>query len=109
MLETFASGVIGGAVILALAFSGVSLWLSLKTGSLSHLERQHSQLRLEVTDLVDRVEQWQKRDRVRRTREGKESAELPTASPVEGSTPTPNGLDRAAKMAMLRARRGTNA
>jgi hypothetical protein len=59
----------------SLALAGVSLLVTLKRPepkSTPELMREVNALRLGHADLVDRVEQWQKRDRVRRLREGKE-------------------------------------
>lgn len=93
-------GVLGGAVVLALALAGVSLWATLRAGSVPELEHQVAKLRLEVTDVVDRLEQWQKRDRVRRLREGREDAD------AGASLAAPAELSRAQRIAELRARAG---
>lgn len=79
-------GVVGGAVLLALSFAVVSLWLSLRSGSSADLEARINALRTEVSDLFDRVEQWQKRDRVRRVREAKEDGPPEVAPPNPASS-----------------------
>lgn len=100
-MEAFATGVVGGAVLLALAFSVVSLWVSTRGGSSHELLARVSALRTELTDLADRVDQWQKRDRVRRVREAKEEsqeASPPPASPVDSRAARLSALRRAAKL-----------
>lgn len=97
-MNAFFLGVVGGAVLLALCFSAVSLWFTLRSGSVSEVERKVSSIRLELTDVIDRVEQWQKRDRVRRVREGKEQAEQ-ASSPAPAAAP----VDRIARLRQLRA------
>jgi len=49
------------------------------------LTSQVNTLRLSIADLTDRVEQWQKRDRVRNLRAGKEEAAQATL-PLDRTT-----------------------
>lgn len=93
-------GVLGVLVVLAAVGTGVSLWMVLRAGSVPMLERTVSAMRLELADVVDRLEQWQKRDRVRRLREGKEDA--------EHAAPAPQTLSRQDRLAHLRAMRRNN-
>lgn len=73
-MEAWLLGVVGGSLVLSLGCSGVSLWFIAKSGSVHDLSAKQTALRTEVSDLADRLEQWMKRDRVRKVREGKESA-----------------------------------
>lgn len=76
----------------AVVLAGVSLVLSLRAtriatapapASSQELYAHVQALRTSVIDLTDRVEQWQKRDRVRRTRESHEGVEAaPPMDPV---------------------------
>lgn len=80
-------GLIAALSIFALCSAGVSLflhWVRPAEPTTADQARELQALRLAHADLVDRVEQWQKRDRVRRLREGRESAEQ---DPVEQLTP----------------------
>ena len=64
----------------ALLSAGVSLflhWIRPSEPTTAEVARELQAMRLAHADLVDRVEQWQKRDRVRRLREGKEAADIP--------------------------------
>lgn len=78
-------GVWGALTVLALVAAGVSLWLSVRTGSLSELTSTVRQLSLDVSELYDRVEHWTRRERVRKLRDGQESALQSQALPPRGS------------------------
>lgn len=64
------------ALAAALVSLAVSAWVSLRPrpDSPAELLSTVRQLSLDVTELYDKVEHWQRRDRVRRLREGQEKA-----------------------------------
>lgn len=71
-------GLIASLSVFALCSAGVSLflhWIRPSEPTTAEQARELQALRLAHADLVDRVEQWQKRDRVRRLREGRESVD----------------------------------
>jgi hypothetical protein len=63
--------------LLALVSSLFSLWKHYSTGSLLEIRSQVRQLDLDVHEAFDVIEKWTRRDRVRRLREGRESAGEP--------------------------------
>lgn len=75
---------VGVVALLALAAAGVSLALHRRAGNPLDLAHQVNQQRLDLDELFDRVDQWQRRDRVRRLRASHEPPEAP-AAPQRGS------------------------
>jgi len=79
---------VGVFALLGFVASGVSLWLHRKPGSLSDVSTRVHALELDLNELYDRVDHWQRRDRVRRLRQGQE--ELPIVpQDVEPARGTP--------------------
>jgi len=75
---------VGVLAVSALVLSGVSLMLHRKGGSAVDLAHRVHTLELDLNELFDRVDHWQRRDRVRRLREP--AIELPNpAAPARGT------------------------
>jgi hypothetical protein len=62
-------GLLGGGLALSLGIHAVTLWKMAHTPDLSELDAEVTSLRLQVTDLIDRVDSWQRRDKTRNARE----------------------------------------
>lgn len=80
-------GVIGGFALISAVIHAYTLWRSQTSPDIFALNAQVLSLKLEVTDLIDRVDSWQRRDKTRAARERKAEvhsdtleAELPSAS-----------------------------
>lgn len=83
-METLLSWV-GVLAILALVSSGVSLVLHRRGGSPVDLAHRVHVLELDLNELFDRVDHWQRRDRVRRLRDA--PADLMAAQAPSRGTP----------------------
>lgn len=95
-MDVIALSLIGALSILATCTAGGAVYFLVKrppTPTTADVERQVNTLRLAIADLTDRVEQWQKRDRVRNLRAGQEAA-------------APMPMDRVGLKNALRARLG---
>lgn len=80
-----ALSLIGALAVCSAVSSAVTIWLVTrpsKVPDVAELERAVTQLRLEVTDVVDKFTTLERRDRVRRMRDNKAEAEAP-ADPHE--------------------------
>lgn len=88
MIESWILGLLGAGTVLAVGFAAVSLYFSTTRvpdpESVPALRAEVNGLRTTVADLTDRLEQWQRRDRVRRVRE---KAEVSEPEPVEPMDP----------------------
>ena len=97
MLTAYAA-LIGAAVsAVAIILSGVSLtlhWLERNSSpQVDHLNARIDSLQTSQLDILDKVEHWQRRDRVRRVRESQES--LPTQNePLELQPSQPSVLPK---------------
>lgn len=102
MMTSIFMGFVASAVMLALGFSIVSLFLHWKRRDehpdTADLRERVAGLGNEIIDLQDRVGQWMKRDSVRKARQGKEKA----SQAVEDDNPGPISL--ADRKRELRAR-----
>lgn len=76
-----------------------------ETGRIEVCEREVRSLRLEVSELVDRLDRWGRKFAKREARENGESAEIPTENPTGFPQLAPTS-PRAAKKAALRAQFG---
>jgi hypothetical protein len=80
-----------GLSLVAVCLSAVSLlihWVRRdEQPEVQALHTRCDQLQLAQTDMLDRIEHWTRRDRVRRLREGAESpaADVPVADPAPGA------------------------
>jgi len=85
VLQILGTSALAFLALASAAFSGVSLWISLRVQSVSPVEllKQVHILQSDVQDLYDRVDAWQRRDRVRTLRASREVVTPP--APVPGS------------------------
>jgi hypothetical protein len=91
MLTAYAA-LIGAAVsAVAIILSGVSLtlhWLERNsTPQVDHLNARIDSLQTSQLDILDKVEHWQRRDRVRRVRESQESSTTQNEQPEPLQSP----------------------
>lgn len=75
---------VGVLSVLAIVAAGISLYVSVRAGSLHDLRSQVRALDADLTDLNDRVEHWRGRDAVRKMREGQLQHAIP-AAPARGT------------------------
>lgn len=78
-MESLFWGVLGGAAFISLLIHAYTLYRLERYPDVTTLKKDLDTLRLEITDLVDRVDMWQRRDRTRSLRAAKaeEQVELP--------------------------------
>lgn len=67
-------GVIGGGILISLGLHAYTFYKHFRTPDNYELNHQVESLRLTVTDLVDRVDSWQRRDKTREARAKKAAA-----------------------------------
>lgn len=92
MITSFFLAILGACVALSLGISIVSLIIHWKRPEqhpdTARLEQDLTALRTAHLELLDKVEHWMKRDRVRKAREGREAAlqppeEIPELTPAQ--------------------------
>jgi len=92
-------GVLG---LVAVALAGVSLALHWRAGTATALVPRVHALESDLNDLYDRVEHWQRRDRVRRLREGPGPEQLQQAAPAPGTAEYKQAYKEALRMRAMR-------
>ncbi len=91
-------GVLGGLVVISVLVHAYTLWRFSEYPDVGRLKKEVETLRLEVTDLVDRVDSWQRRDRTRNIRAAKAEEDAQIAN----SIPAPLSLkERKARLRTL--------